>query len=278
MRRHLRTAPAGQTKARSATPPRQAPSRAPHAGSSGPRLSRTVVVLLLVPVSLIVVFAARRVFIDVHALVSGTLPDSPTDIGFAQHPILTYAHIVASLVYLFGTPLQLSRRFRTASYARHRRLGRAAVGCAGFGTVFAVVYGLHSAVGGTSEAAASALFGTYLLSCLALAIHAVRRGDIPTHRRWMIRAFVIAIAVGTVRLLVLALWGSGLTSIQTAFGGAFWLAFALHLLAGELWLRRHPGPPRGNDVTAGSWDRSEDRSQREQFRTTRNPTGMKEPR
>jgi uncharacterized membrane protein len=214
-----------------------------------PRL-RAAAVLLAVPITLILVFAGRRVFIDLHSLTSGTIPDSPTDVGFAEHPALAYSHIGAALLYLFGALLQLSPRFRGASYVRHRRLGRSLVGCATFGTVFAVVYGLRSAVGGVSEAAASAVFGAYLLACLALAIRAIRGGDVPAHRRWMIRAFVIAIAVGTVRVFILALWGSGLTSIQTAFATAFWLAFAVHFGAVELWLQRNPGTEAGAEAAS----------------------------
>ena len=194
------------------------------------------------PVAFILVFAARRVAIDIANLASGSVPDSPTDAAFALHPRLAYAHIIPSMVYLLGAPLQLSRRFRTANYARHRRLGRVLVASGGLGTVFAAVFGLRNAVGGGLEAAAAVIFGTYMICCLTVAIRAIRRGDITTHRRWMIRAFVIAIAVGTVRLWVLLLWGSGLMSIQAAFSVGFWAAFVLHLLAGEAWLRRNPIP------------------------------------
>jgi 2-polyprenyl-6-methoxyphenol hydroxylase-like FAD-dependent oxidoreductase len=41
---------------------------------------------------------------------------------------------------------------------------------------------------------------------------------------------------------VLVLWGSGLMSIEAAFGVGFWAAFLLHLVAAEAWLRRNPAP------------------------------------
>jgi len=199
-------------------------------------------VLVGVPVVLIVVFAVRRAAIDVPNLASGAVPDSPTDVAFASHPGLAYAHIIPSLGYLLGAPLQLSRRFRTTDYDRHRRLGRILIASAALGTVFSVIFGLGFAVGGGAEAAAGVIFGTYMICCLAFAIRAIRRADVAGHRRWMIRAFIITIAVGTVRLWVMVLWGSGLMSIEAAFGVGFWAAFLLHLVAAEAWQRRNPAP------------------------------------
>jgi Predicted membrane protein (DUF2306) len=40
----------------------------------------------------------------------------------------------------------------------------------------------------------------WFLICLVLAFRALRAGDMVLHRRWMIRAFAIGIAVGTIRI------------------------------------------------------------------------------
>ena len=50
------------------------------------------------------------------------------------------------------------------------------------------------------------VFGLWFLTCLVLAVRAIRRDDIVHHRRWMIRAFAIGIGIGTVRIW-LALFG-----------------------------------------------------------------------
>jgi uncharacterized membrane protein YozB (DUF420 family) len=39
-----------------------------------------------------------------------------------------------------------------------------------------------------------------VLSCLVLAVRAIRRDDIVHHRRWMIRAFAIGIGIATTRI------------------------------------------------------------------------------
>jgi hypothetical protein len=46
------------------------------------------------------------------------------------------------------------------------------------------------------------VFGLWFLACLVLAVRAIRRDDIVHHRRWMIRAFAIAIGVGTIRIWI----------------------------------------------------------------------------
>ncbi len=193
--------------------------------------------------ALILVFAARRGITDVGHLRDGSLPDSPTDLAYVQHPWLAYAHIVPALIYLLGAPWQLAGRIRTAHYAFHRRFGRVAVSAGVLSGCFAISFGIAYPVGGLAESAASTVFGGWLVSCLVLAFRAIRRGDTPAHRRWMIRAFGVAIGVGTIRIWVLLLWGSGLLDLRAAFGLSFWLAFVVHASVAEWWVRTSPVPP-----------------------------------
>jgi Predicted membrane protein (DUF2306) len=68
--------------------------------------------------------------------------------------------------------------------------------------VFAVALGLAFPLGGLAEASATVLFGVWFLVCLLLAFRAIRADDIVQHRRWMIRAFGISVAVGTIRIWI----------------------------------------------------------------------------
>jgi hypothetical protein len=68
----------------------------------------------------------------------------------------------------------------------------------------------------------------------------IRAGDTVSHRRWMIRAFAIGLGVGTIRIWIGLFQGFGLLDEVTSFGVAFWVAFTMHLIAAELWLRRRP--------------------------------------
>lgn len=203
---------------------------------------RVLLILCAVPIALILVFAAHRGITDVGHLRASTLPDSPTDVAYVQHPWLAYAHIVPALIYLLGAPWQLAARIRTAHYRFHRRLGRVLVSAGVLSGCFAVVFGIAYPVGGPAEAVASTVFGGWLIACLVLAVRAIRRGDPAVHRRWMIRAFGVAIGVGTIRVWVLLLWGPGLLDLRAAFGLSFWLALVIHASAAEWWVRTGPVP------------------------------------
>ena len=63
------------------------------------------------------------------------------------------------------------------------------------------------------------------------------------HRRWMIRAFAVGIAVGTIRIWLGVFQGFGLLDFEDSFAPAFWISFSLHVAAAELWLRALPSPP-----------------------------------
>jgi Predicted membrane protein (DUF2306) len=93
------------------------------------------------------------------------------------------------------------------------------------------------------------VFGLWFLTCLVLAVRAIRRDDIVHHRRWMIRAF--AIGIGTTRIWLALFQVAGL-DFASSFGPAFWISFSLHALAEELWLRASPNPPELAHESLGS--------------------------
>jgi hypothetical protein len=109
--------------------------------------------------------------------------------------------------------------------------------------IFALIFGGLFSFGGLLEASATIGFGLWFLTCLVLAVRAIRRDDIVHHRRWMIRAFAIAIGVGTIRIWITLFQVVGLLDFPSSFGPAFWISFSLHVLAAELWLRAFPNPP-----------------------------------
>jgi hypothetical protein len=68
--------------------------------------------------------------------------------------------------------------------------------------IFAIAFGAFYSFGGWPEAVAAIAFGTYFGTALVLAFRAIRRGDVTRHRRWMIRAFALGLAVGTIRIWI----------------------------------------------------------------------------
>ncbi|KRF08648.1 hypothetical protein ASH00_02805 [Arthrobacter sp. Soil782] len=211
---------------------------------------RRTAVAIGVLITIVMASTAVRFAVDGPNILAGT---TPRDDVFAQryiaHPWLAYLHIAPGVVYLLGAPLQLSRRFRTRHYDVHRRLGRVLLVCALVSGLFALLFGVPYAWGGASEAIATVVFGCWFLACLVLAFRAIRRDDVRQHRRWMIRAFAVAVGIGTIRI-----WAAIFESVEqavsggttsealdpTMFGIAFWLAFTMHVAVGEWWLRRTP--------------------------------------
>jgi len=192
-------------------------------------------------ITVVMVFAAIRVTIDSSNISSGVVPpDGEFDRRYALQPILAYAHIVPGVVYLLVAPFQISRGFRNRNLDLHRRVGRVLVPIGVLTGVFAMVFGFFFSFGGLAEASATVVFGVYFVAALIVAFMAIRAGDQIRHRKWMIRAFAIGLGVGTIRLWVGLFQATGLLGFEDAFGVAFWIAFVMHAVAAEIWLRLRP--------------------------------------
>jgi uncharacterized membrane protein len=192
-------------------------------------------------VVVMVVFIVIRLTTDIPYLLDGDLP--PEDDfarRYVEHPVLAYLHILPGLVYLLGAPFQLSRRFRNRHLSLHRGMGRVLIPAGIVSGGFAIAFGLLHAFGGRVEAAASLVFGAYFITALVTAYRAIRSGDQDRHRRWMIRAFAVGLAVGTIRIWIGFLEGVGLLTFEESFGLAFWISFVMHAAIAELWLWRRP--------------------------------------
>jgi uncharacterized membrane protein len=193
---------------------------------------------------LIVIWSVvKRFVIDMPNLAAGTLPEDEFDHRYVEQAWVAYLHIVPGAVYLFLAPLQLAYRIRSRHYTFHRRLGRVLATAGMISGVFALIFGGLFSFGGLPEASAAVVFGLWFLTCLVLAVRAIRRDDIVHHRRWMIRAFAIGIGIGTTRIWLGLFQITGVGDFESSFGPAFWISFPLHVVAGELWLRAFPNPP-----------------------------------
>jgi uncharacterized membrane protein len=188
--------------------------------------------------------AVRRMVALVSPAQSGPPDLVSLDAHFAREKLLTFAHVSPGLVLVTIVPFQFSRRFRDRHLGLHRILGRIAM-VLGFVIVTSGFALLLHPVGGALEIAAIVCFGGFFFYALTRAwIHA-RRGQIASHREWVIRAMGVALGVATVRpvmgiffALNFTLYrGSGRTPADV-FGPAFWIGFSFTLLAAELWVRK----------------------------------------
>jgi uncharacterized membrane protein len=206
------------------------------AGPPGWAMWATLVLLGLITV----VSAGIRVAEDWPAIAAGTRADEDSyEYRYVTHPVLAYLHILPGIAYLLGAPLQLSRRFRERHFTVHRRLGRVLVPAGILAGIFAIAFGAFYSFGGWRQAVAAVVFGTYFVTALVLAFRAIRRGDVTRHRRWMIRAFAVGLAVGTIRIWIGLFTVFGM-SLQMSFAAAFWVSLPLHALAAEIYLSRRP--------------------------------------
>lgn len=196
----------------------------------------------VVLIGIVLVFAGIRIAEDWPVIAAGTLPPSDDyQHPYVAHPVLAYLHILPGVSYLLGAPLQLSRRFRERHFTVHRRLGRLVLMAGLVSGVYALLFGWLYSYGGLAQALATALFGGAFVTSLGVAFVAIRRGDVTRHRRWMIRAFALGLAVGSIRIWIWLFQVFGLLSYQASFAVAFWIAFTLHAIAAELYLWWRPG-------------------------------------
>jgi uncharacterized membrane protein len=217
-------------------------------------MTRARPVFLWVGIVLLVFIAffavGKRISIDLPSLTAGTLPPDPFDHRYVLHPAISYLHILPGIVYLLGAPFQLSRRFRTRHLAIHRRMGRVVWAAGLISGLFAILFGAVFAFGGFFEASATVVFALYFIAALVIAIRGIKARDVTRHRRWMIRAFAIGLAIGTIRIWLALFPALGIFAFEDSFGPAFWLSFTLHALVAEAYLAWRPLASGGRPVPA----------------------------
>ncbi len=163
------------------------------------------------------------------------------DDGFFAHPILTQIHIIPGLIFMLLAPLQFVKRLRSGYPKVHRVIGYIVLVCGLIIGTTALIMGFIMSIGGLTETLAVTLYGTAFLFSLARAYLYIIKREIALHREWMIRALAIGLAVSTTRPIVGLFFATssftGLT-VQQFFGVAFWIAFTLHVIVAEIWIRR----------------------------------------
>ena len=139
-------------------------------------------------------------FIGIGASVSHYLQE-PYNPGFLEFPTITASHVVLGGIYLAFAPFQFVKRIRSRHLGYHRRMGRVLVAVGLVVGVTALFIGLVIPFSGWAERVLIGLFGSLFLFALGKGFVHVRAGRVALHREWMIRAFAIALAIATQRLI-----------------------------------------------------------------------------
>jgi len=202
-------------------------------------------ILVLIGIAIVV---RRLIFLEELRKAGGYVPTpsrSPVpDTGFVEHPLLTLIHIVPGLIFMLLAPLQFVKRIRSA-HPRFTRISWYIVFACGLVIgITALIMGFTMSIGGITETLAVAVYGVLFLFSLLRAF-AYLDTDAALHREWMIRALAVGLAVSTTRPIVALFFATsrftGLT-VQQYFGAAFWIAFTLHIIVAEIWIRKTRGP------------------------------------
>ena len=206
------------------------------------RVRRLLHTLLFLPAIIGIAMVIRRTLVLAGLMGSfnppGMAKNAPAfDDGFSRHPIITLIHILPGALFMILGPLQFMPGVRRRYIRFHRLSGRIYIIAAyiiGISALY-MPFVLHP-IGGFNEAAATTLYAILFLVSLSKAWWCIVHKQVALHREWMIRAFSIGLAVGTIRPIIALFFAFSGSSPQEFFGTAFWIGFTLQLLAAEIWI------------------------------------------
>ncbi len=161
-----------------------------------------------------------------------------------------YLHIGFGGLALLLSPVQFVSRLRARAPSVHRAVGRVVLGAIAIAGAAGLVLAPLSLAGPVGTLGFG-LLAVLWLTFATVAFRAIRRRDVSTHRRWMVRTFALTYAAVTLRLWLGVLIGaqSGLAGVDpaVAFDRAYllvpFLSWVPNLLVAEWYLatrERHP--------------------------------------
>lgn len=203
------------------------------------RLFRTILwVAVFILIITLFVSASIRTKELVESMNTGNMPFPGTiEHGYALKPWLTLIHILPGVVFLVLGALQFVKKIRNNQISFHRWSGRVYLILGIIIGVSAIIMSYTIRYGGYIETAAVSVFGSFFLFSLVKAYLHIRRKEFAVHREWMIRAYAIGLAVATMRPVIGLFFAFSEMKFHEFFGIVFWIAFILHTLVAEWWIR-----------------------------------------
>jgi uncharacterized membrane protein len=165
----------------------------------------------------------------------------PANLGFLDYPTIVALHVVLGAVYLLFAPFQFVKRIRSRHLGYHRRMGRVLVAVGLVVGVTALFIGFVIPFSGWAEGVLIGLFGSLFLFALGKGFVHIRAGRVALHREWMIRAFAIALAIATQRVIFIpslfVVIDPTVGQIVTLSLAAWSAALVVHSSLAEVWIR-----------------------------------------
>ncbi|GAA3384671.1 DUF2306 domain-containing protein [Cryptosporangium minutisporangium] len=199
----------------------------------------------LVPVALLLLAFIPVVAgaVRVTELASGPAV-TPENARFVAAPIPIVVHIVSVTLFAVLGALQFAPRLRRHRW--HRWSGRIVAPSgmvAALSGVWITLFSGRAETDGNALAVVRVVVGVAMTAFLVLGVRAIRRRDVATHRRWMVRGYALGIAAGT-QAFTQAPWlllvGPLDVPSKTVLTTAGWL---INIAVAE-WVLRRPTPGR----------------------------------
>jgi uncharacterized membrane protein len=200
---------------------------------------RYFLISLSVLIVCILFLASLEKLIKLSLLISapdGHFPN-PEDLHYKDHLILGYLHIIPGMLFLILGAHQIIPYFRNKNFPRHRLIGKVFLLLSALIFITAIVLSIFYPFGDWIETVVSTIFGSFLLYCTYKAYNTARNQQFNAHRNWVTRIYFVAIAVATIRGIIGLFLATTDATLQSIFGISFLLAFILHALLVEIWIR-----------------------------------------
>jgi uncharacterized membrane protein len=181
----------------------------------------------------------------------GTLVHPQMRATFQAHANGIYAHVFASAIALVLGPFQFSSRLRASRTQLHRWCGRAYLGV---GVLVGGLAGLYMSLHAFGGIVSRLGFGCLALAWLFTGLRAylaIRRRDVASHRRWMVRNFALTFAAVTLRLYLPSSIALGV-AFETAYPVIAWLCWLPNVVVAELLFNRMHAPSPQPTAADGS--------------------------
>ena len=168
---------------------------------------------------------------------------------FSGSPALRLRHESGAGIALLLGGFQFVSRIRNKAINVHRWLGRTYLLAVLFGGIGGFVLAGSADGGLVGRLGFATLAVTWLYSGWQ-AYAAVRRGDIATHRQWMMRNFALTFAAVTLRIYLNILTGPLEISFAEAYASVAWISWVPNLLIVEWFLLRRELPLTNTNESA----------------------------
>ncbi len=159
---------------------------------------------------------------------------------YVAHPAGILIHVLGGMTALSLGAFQFNERLRKKRPQLHRWMGGTYIaGCMAGG--LGGLYMAQFAHGGFPASVGFGMLGVVWLTCTAMALQRILARDIPAHREWMIRSYVLTLAAFTLRVWLPihgVLSGAGLTDLPFTqmYIAVAWLCWVPNLIVGEIYI------------------------------------------